>query len=587
MKNIYLLFIFFVFLFGVFYAVSSLFALSKDDIVFPVAELGNCSSKENCEVFCDGADNFDACISFAEKHNLMSLEEVETAKKIGAKEGPGGCVGRKECEKFCNNINNIRECMAFAEEHNIISKKEIEEGKKVLEALNKGVVMPGNCRAKDECESYCEDESHAEECFAFAEAAGFIPKEEIEIARKMIGKTGPGGCKGRECKDYCENPNNIEECLSFAEKNGFISKQEAETARLVGGKGPGGCKGNEECKTYCDNSDNFEECMQFAEKSGIMSKQEAEMARKIGNKFGPGGCKGKECKTYCEDEKHQEECFAFAEENGFVPKQEAETMRKNMEMLKKGGPGGCVGRKECEEFCREPEHFDECFNFAEKNNIMPEEKLRQMKGEAEREFRARFEDEFIQRKKEIMDREIGRHAEFEKDFMEGEIRNEFNPPCFGRECETYCALPLHRDECAKFFGKEDKGGTQPGEIFRKAAPGVESEFRIDPKEPRTFPSAEDIERMTQSERERIENEIMQKMQNETLPQNMPQDIYQNPPQYTPQNIFPPSDNSENIQQLQDSFEQFEQIEGETSPPSSDAGKRGFLSSIINIFLLIF
>ena len=40
-------------------------------------------------------------------------------------------------------------------------------------------------------------DDHFEECFKFAEAAGFMSAEEAIMARKTGGK-GPGNCKGRK-----------------------------------------------------------------------------------------------------------------------------------------------------------------------------------------------------------------------------------------------------------------------------------------------------------------------------------------------------------------------------------------------------
>src|SRR3989338_4698512 len=74
------------------------------DIQFPVKELGNCQDKSSCKSYCDKPENAKACVNFAEKNNLMSKEEVETAKKFIAagNKGPGGCSGKNECETYCN-----------------------------------------------------------------------------------------------------------------------------------------------------------------------------------------------------------------------------------------------------------------------------------------------------------------------------------------------------------------------------------------------------------------------------------------------------------------------------------------------------
>lgn len=428
-----------------FYYLNILNAAPFDDIKFPISELNNCFSKEDCAAYCDNDVNFEKCVLYGEKNNLISKEEAEKARKLGGKPGPGGCRSLESCEFYCDNINNIEECLNFARKNNVLDKEEIEEAEKVLSALKKGVNLPGGCGNKKECDAYCENSNNMEECLLFAEEAGFMEKQEIEMARKIGNKKGPGGCMGRKCKDYCENPEHFEECLEFAEENGLIKKEDAELARKTGGKGPGdckgrkecesycedeshldeclafaeehnliskeeaemakitkgkgpgGCTGKEECETFCNEPQNMEECISFAEKHGFISKEEAEKARKFGGKSGPGGCAGKQCESYCEDKSHREECFKFAEENGLIEKEELENMKKGMEILKeKKGPGGCASREECEVFCENPDNFEKCLSFAEDSGMMDKEELEYMKDEMDfmKEMKEMSEEDF-------------------------------------------------------------------------------------------------------------------------------------------------------------------------------------------------
>ena len=61
----------------------------EDTITFPIPELGGCTSKEACHTYCEDPANTQACITFAEKNNLMSTEEAKMARKIGNEKGPG------------------------------------------------------------------------------------------------------------------------------------------------------------------------------------------------------------------------------------------------------------------------------------------------------------------------------------------------------------------------------------------------------------------------------------------------------------------------------------------------------------------
>ena len=65
------------------------------NVQYPVKELGNCQDESACKSYCDKSANTEACLDFAQKHNLMSKEEIDLAKKFmaGGSKGPGGCRG--------------------------------------------------------------------------------------------------------------------------------------------------------------------------------------------------------------------------------------------------------------------------------------------------------------------------------------------------------------------------------------------------------------------------------------------------------------------------------------------------------------
>ncbi|MDI6883426.1 MAG: hypothetical protein QMC93_03125 [Patescibacteria group bacterium] len=318
------------------------------DITYPVEELGNCQNKQECRVYCDKPENIIACVNFAQAHNLISPEEAERARAFAEMgEGPGGCKSKEECETYCDRQENMDICLEFAERNNLISPEELQKAKQIAKAIKEGAQLPGGCRGKEQCEQYCNNLEHIEECFAFAEKAGFIPAEELEEARKgmMAMKSGlkpPGNCRGKkQCEQYCSEPSHREECLNFAVAAGFIPEVETEMARkmmplMMAGEMPGGCKSKEECKVYCADESHLEECANFALKAGLMKPEEAELFKKTGGK-GPGGCQGKEqCEAFCNDSTNQETCFNFAKENGLIPQEEIEKMKEGMARLKEG-----------------------------------------------------------------------------------------------------------------------------------------------------------------------------------------------------------------------------------------------------------
>ncbi|MBI2592932.1 MAG: hypothetical protein HYW37_02130 [Candidatus Colwellbacteria bacterium] len=280
-------------------------------ITFPVAELGNCISKDACRDYCNAPGNMPACIKFAKDRGLMNKDEADRAEKfrgnIERGEGPGGCRSPGECESFCRNINNIEACITFAKERGF-KDKNVDEGEKVLSYIKSGGRMPGGCTSRDSCEKYCGDFSHAEECFNFAQKAGLT---------QVRGEV-PGRAEGRF--EGGIPPGQFQKFLEAVKK----------------GETPGGCKSKDECETYCGGGAHFEECVAFGEKTGFIERDQAEKIRKSGGK-GPGSCASPEsCRAYCNEPTHQEECFRFAEENGFIGKEELKHAKEGFVRLRQG-----------------------------------------------------------------------------------------------------------------------------------------------------------------------------------------------------------------------------------------------------------
>lgn len=336
----------FIILIAVFVGFAIAKAENSKDIIFPVAELGNCQDETECRTYCDREENISPCVDFSEKHNLMSEEEISKARAFAnSKNRPGDCKNEKECESYCENIKNIDSCLSFAEENGFIGEKELKEARQVSKALKEGTNLPGGCGNKKECEAYCENTDHIDECVSFAEKAGFMSGSELEDAKKAAkaissGVKPPGSCRGKEqCDMYCSDSSHMEECLNFAEAAGFMPKEEAEMARkimpmMMKGEMPGGCKSKEQCENYCEDSERSEECANFAVKAGFMNQEEYDMFKKTGGK-GPGGCKGKdECENFCENPDNQEACFNFGKEHNLIPEEKLKEMREGVEKIK-------------------------------------------------------------------------------------------------------------------------------------------------------------------------------------------------------------------------------------------------------------
>lgn len=326
---------------------SAVMAQTQSITQFPIAELGNCQNNEDCEAFCDDAKNIDACLIFAEKHNLMTSEELAAAKKFKAAglTGPGGCKGKNECDKYCGQKDNIESCIAFAEKNGLMSGQKLQESKKVLTAIKKSA-KPLGCNSQQECDGYCATAEHMEECINFGIEAGILAADQQSNARKVLTAIKSGAvppCQGRACPAFCRNRANVTACEKFRKEAGISTRSEMVVIQkiltLITEKGitMPTCSGEQECQDYCSQDIHIKECIKFAEDEGAITSSQAKAARSGEESApeGPGGCKTKEeCDIFCGNPDNSEACFNFAKENGLISAEEQKKIEGSQKQIK-------------------------------------------------------------------------------------------------------------------------------------------------------------------------------------------------------------------------------------------------------------
>lgn len=339
------------------------------DISYPISELGNCGSQEECKNYCDTPSNHIVCIEWGKKQGVFSAVEAKKMKELSEMEnrpddpidGPGGCKSPRECDVYCRVLENLDECLQYGVQHGYTST---EEAQKIKELANRG--GPGGCKSKEQCSGYCRGPEHVEECMKFVVDEGKISQEEADIIIEMTKKGDLGKPEGPK-----------------------IDEQKAMEVLKIEGAGPGGCKNTNECRAYCEDFNHAEECVEFAAKHGFMPPEEAERARKMVRIGGPGGCKTpQECDAFCGKEENRDTCFSFSKDNGFISQEEAMMMEKQMSIIKKlddkAGPGGCRSADECSVFCSDPSKINECMNFAAETGMMSKERANTMMKQAQK-----------------------------------------------------------------------------------------------------------------------------------------------------------------------------------------------------------
>ena len=445
--------------------VSYVSAQSLSDIKFPVAELGNCESREECKVYCEEEENFAACSAFASKNNLK-VPDGDKFDVIAEDGGPGNCADGsrnpvESCRAYCDIASHMKECVLYAKEHKLMEGRDLEEAEKVLQALEKGAKLPEGCTNRESCHKICEEPANvgiARECFAFAEAAGLLPPEvNREQAEKMFKAIEEGRAPFRSPKDFeqCDNPPNeeiMEKCINFALENGFLTGEEAEMVKKTGGKGPGGCRGRQ-CEAYCEA--NREACIAFAEEYGLVSAEDKATMEEGRTKLKEALSRsGEEVKSCIEDAVGRdtlEQIFSGAKRQ---TREIEEKMRGCFELQRKGAdPFSSETRS-----CIESKIGSDGLKQLMENGPNPEmdEMMRSCfeKGEGERRERMPEGGEMMDKRREGFQ---GGEQEFEREGFRGERKGrgdfEMKPGMFP---------PGINEEDARRMMEERKEGMYPG-----------------------------------------------------------------------------------------------------------------------------
>src|SRR3989338_6186076 len=203
---------------------------------------GNCArDSENpngsCRQYCGKQENIKECIRYAKAHNIMEGRELEEAEKVlkALEAGvplPAGCTSEESCRHICEKPKDVtvaRSCFEFADKAGLLPPGVTrEKAEKMFKAIEEGRAPFKSPREFEQCENPQTDEI-LEKCVKFGLENDLIPPEEAEMIRKTGGK-GPGNCRGKEqCETYCEE--HQDECFKFAEEHNLIREEDKERMR--------------------------------------------------------------------------------------------------------------------------------------------------------------------------------------------------------------------------------------------------------------------------------------------------------------------------------------------------------------------
>jgi len=147
-------------------------------------------------------------------------------------------------------------------------------------------------------------------------------------------------------------------------------------------------------------------------------------------------CQDREdCRQYCDALSNTEDCLNFAEAHQLFTSTELREARKVVNALKQGAqtPGNCQNKTECDAYCNQREHIRECFNFAKKIGLIPPGEMEQ--------------------------------AEKSIPLIE---KGESPGSCVGKEeCDAYCSVDEHKEECMNFAVKAGLMSQEEAETYKR------------------------------------------------------------------------------------------------------------------------
>lgn len=207
------------------------------NIIFPIADLGNCVSMSDCKAYCDDPTHLDACVTYAKSHGFYHDSSLNTNQSALLQDAKVtlGCNSITTCEAFCADSTNADACSAFAQKHNL---------KGGSQSLDSSVLQDAKttlgCDNAATCETFCQQQSNQDKCISFASS------HHLKGGKQ---KVGPGGCtSSASCKLYCSNPDNFQVCSQFTKEH-----EGGQTGKQIF-TGPGGCTTVDSCRTYCEKN---------------------------------------------------------------------------------------------------------------------------------------------------------------------------------------------------------------------------------------------------------------------------------------------------------------------------------------------
>ncbi len=191
---------------------------------FPVVELGNCNSLDECKAYCNEVANQDACTTFAKSHGFYKVPPSAGPSQsvIAAAKTELGCNSAAECKQFCSQEENRTKCEEFAQKYHLgpppssnqLSSDILQRAQQIL-----------GCSTADECKTFCSEEANHQKCADFAQTVGLQnkPKPIGQPGSSVSGQPKPPTQLPSYCRDLAQrfgsSPAGMEAAKVFYQRN--------------------------------------------------------------------------------------------------------------------------------------------------------------------------------------------------------------------------------------------------------------------------------------------------------------------------------------------------------------------------------
>lgn len=236
--------------------------------LFPILELGNCRDVQECFYYCEIPRNKAACWSYGE---YVLHKGVLSDQTINPDEGArrhgitfpiaelGNCASAQECMAYCNKPENHDACSAFGEKKGLLQGNTSQINQERLLSDAKNIL---GCDSKSSCSTFCRNPVNQQKCQEFFQKEGLTTQS----------PTKPSCSSPDSCREFCSNPVNKQTCDAFGtsclnfckgnpDKCPYLNTQSLHPVPPISITSPNGlpaaisgCSNKEECYTYCQNN---------------------------------------------------------------------------------------------------------------------------------------------------------------------------------------------------------------------------------------------------------------------------------------------------------------------------------------------